>query len=483
MAEERYRQYLAALKTNYVKVAKLDFLNPDMSVAFSLGSNPRDKKAGAFLQSGTLNCNLNNGRRRQATITLANIDKQFEFAVNKVWLGQLIRLSEGLILPDGTGFYLPQGVFAIESPEETIRPNQDTVTYHLVDKWALLDGTLGGNLEGAYSVKAGTNIFEAMASLLRLGRFDMENDSPNPIDPVSPLFTSYYNGKKQMLTDGTEVNLIDAPHDFISADTGTLADVELGLAKMLAAWIGYNQSGRLTVDPSQDDILDTTKPVLWEFKAGDSQKIEVSYQGRPAELYNDLIVAGATSDTNATAKGRAQNRDPSSDTCISRIGLKTKRILMQNYYSDDICEAYAEWQLKRAAVMSKSVTIKCTQMFHIVENGIITIQRDDKPGNPVERHLVQGFSRPIGQTGPMTINAISVLDFPVATIVPERYVATFVFVSENGNRRTYLATMSDGEEYNVEFEVNAVTGMLSQIIPEGYRGPKFSVINGHLEEA
>ena len=52
------------------------------------------------------------------------------------------------------------------------------------------------------------------------------------------------------------------------------------------------------------------------------------------EVYNDIIVVGATSDSGATARGRAQNRDLSSDTCVSRIGLKTNRLSMPNYYSD-----------------------------------------------------------------------------------------------------------------------------------------------------
>lgn len=482
MTEEIYREYLAALRGGFTKIAKLDFLNPDGGVAFSLDNNPLNRRSGAFLQGGSITCNLNNGRRRQATVTLANIDGDYEYAVNKIWFGQLIQLWEGLLLPDGREVYLPQGVFGIENPGEVLKPDGNTVTYQLTDKWAFLDGTLGGNLEGAYSIEAGTNIMSAMASLLRLDRFDMSSNGANPIDPVKPNFTSYYNGKTQTLTDGRVVNLTDAPYDFISSDEGTLAEVELGLAKMLAAWIGYNQTGRLTLDPSQDDILDISKPVAWEFKPGEAQLMEADYEGKPGELFNDIIVVGDTNDRYATAKGRAQNLDPSSDSCVSRIGLKTKRIPMQNYYSNSICEAYAEWMLKRAAVMSKSVTIKCTQMFHIVENEIITLRREDKPGNPVERHLIQGFTRPIGQNGEMTINCVSVQDFPTATIVNNKaYVESFVFKSENGNKRTYTATISDGTVYEPEFEVNAETGMLSQIKPADYVGPEFSIVNGHLE--
>lgn len=419
MAGERYLSYLATLKTDFVKIAKLEFLNRDGTVALVLDNDPKNKRSGAFLQSGQISCNLNNGMRRQASVTLSNLDNAFEFAVNHVWYGTQLRLSEGLLLPDGTEYLIPQGVFEIEQPNERFTPKGNTVTWRLVDKWSMLDGSLGGNLEGAYSIAAGTNIFAAMASILRLGRYDMQNNSPYPLDPLTPIFTSYYNGKTQTLTDGTSVSLIEAPYDFLSSDSGTLADVLIGLSEMLAAWIGYNAVGRLVIDPSQDDISDLSKPVLWDFTTDEKQLLNVQYTVNKSEVFNDLIVVGDTDDVGATARARVQNRDDSSDTCISRIGLKTKRLHMANYYSDDICRSYGEWKLKRFAVLQKSVDIECSQMFHIVENGIVTVRRDDKPGSPVERHVVQGWTRPIAQTGSMTINAISVMDYPSITVVNE----------------------------------------------------------------
>lgn len=424
MPSERYLSYLQALRGNFTKIAKLEFLNRDGSVAFALDNDQKNRRNKAFLQSGEISCNLNNGMRRQASVTLSNLDGDFDFSVNKIWFGTQLRLSEGLILPDGTEYYIPQGVFEIEQPNEKLRHDGNTTTWRIVDKWANLDGSLGGNLEGAYSISAGTNIFQAMNSILRLGRFDMANNSADPIDPVAPIFTNWYNGKTQTLTDGTVVNLTDSPYDFLSDDEGSLGDVLLGLAEMLAAWIGYNQAGRLVVDPSQDDIADISKPVLWDFTTQEKQLLNVDYTVKKAEVVNDMIVVGDTSDTGHTARARVQNRDISSDTCISRIGMKTKRIPMANYYSDNICQAYAEWKLKRAAVLPKTVNIECTQMFHIVENGIVTIRRDDKPGSPVERHVVQGFTRPIGQTGTMTINAVSVMDYPDVTAIRENTSAT-----------------------------------------------------------
>lgn len=415
----RYQQYLSQLRTDFTKIAKLEFLNPDGTVAYVLDNNASNKRSGAFIQNGTISCNKNNGKRRQASVTLTNLDNEYEYAVNHIWFGQQLRLSEGLILPDGTEYYIPQGVFEIESPSETLKPGQKTVSYNLVDKWANLDGTLFGNLEDVYEVKADTNIFDAIASILLLDRFDMSNNGTHPVDPVAPLFTDWYNGRTQTLTDGTVVSLIEAPHDFLSESTGTMADIVLGLNEMIAGDIGYNQVGRLVINPSQDDILDTDKPILWEFTQNDKTFLGADYTPKPTDVFNDVIVVGATSDTNETPRGRAQNLDPSSDTCVSRIGLKTKRIEMSDYYSDQMCVDYAEWQLKRFAVLSKEVSVSCTQMFHIVENQLITVQRSDKPGSPIERHLVTGFSRPIGQTGAMTINCVSVNDFPIATVITE----------------------------------------------------------------
>ena len=58
-------------------------------------------------------------------------------------------------------------------------------------------------------------------------------------------------------------------------------------------------------------------------------------------------------------------------------------------------------------------------MFLIVENEIVTVVRNDKQGHPAERFVVQGFTRPLGQQGTMTINAVSVNDYPQITTVAD----------------------------------------------------------------
>ena len=119
---ERWSLYLETLKGPFQKLAKLEFLWPDGTVNFVVDNNPNNPKSRAFIQGGTLTVNFNNGLRRNAQVTLANIGGEFSYEVNKIWFGTQIRLSEGLVLPNGEEFYLPQGVFYIKDPQEAVVP-------------------------------------------------------------------------------------------------------------------------------------------------------------------------------------------------------------------------------------------------------------------------------------------------------------------------------------------------------------------------
>ena len=409
-----WRAYLDTLKKgDYVKLARLEFLQPDGSVAFAMDNNPNNRRSGSFLQSGQLTVNLQNGQRRTATVTLANLDNEYEYNVNKVWFGQQVRLSEGVRLPNGQDFYLPQGVFYIREPEEKLMPGEKSVTYHLEDKWSYLNGELFGNLDGIYEIALGTNIFTAIQSVL-----NMERGNGGVVDREKPMFTDYYNERTTELPDGSVVSDLDLPYTYRNdGDGGTYADIVLEMANVLAALVGYDANGRLRIDPSQDDINDSQKPVQWEFKPDAKQFLGATYTIKNSDVYNDIIVTGESLSGYGYIAGRAQNLDPSSDTNVNIIGKKTLKESAAGYYSQKQCENLAAFKLKQQTVLQKSVTIQSAQLFHINENQIVTIRRPDKEGTPVERHLVTGFTRPIAESGPMQINATSVSDFPDVTII------------------------------------------------------------------
>ena len=409
---DRQKDYLKSLRRPFTKLCRLRFLNPNGTTAFALDNNPRNKRSRTFIANGNVTGNLQNGQRMSATVTLDNADLAYETAVNKVWFGQEIALDEGLVLSDGSEYYRQTGVFLIDNPQEKIDPKTKTVTYRLLDKWAALDGTLGGNLDGTYEVPVGTNIFEPITALLL-----EDKGNGRLVDPVAPVYTEYYNGKTQQLPDGTTAYMTDSPYTLtVSGNGGTLAQVFLGLAGMVNAWIGYDNTGRLRIDPSQDDILDTEKPVLWRFNPEETQLLGMAYTVKKEDVYNDYIVVGEMLDDYEQPGGRATNTDPRSDTNIYLIGRKTKYESASGYATDTQCRDLAEWKLKRSSVLQKAVSISCSQMMHIDLNSLVEIVRTDKPGSPIERHLIQGFTRPLAYNGAMTITAVSVNDLPVATV-------------------------------------------------------------------
>lgn len=410
---EKYLDYLKMLRQPFQKLCRLRFLQPDGSTAFTLDNNPRNARSGAFISNGTITHNWQNGRRTSAAVTLDNVDGAYDYAFNTIWYGQEIALDEGMILSDGeTEFYIQQGIFLIETPTETVNPGNRTAQYTLVDKVAALDGSLGGNLDGTYQVPVGTNIFNPIATLLA-----EDKGNGQPVDRIAPVFTEYYNSRTQTLPDGTTVSMAVSPYTLtIDGTDGTIWGVVSGLANMVNAWVGYDESGALRVDPSQDDILDTTKPVLWDFSTDEAELCGMTYTVKNTEVYNDFIVTGEQLSDNSQPKGRAQILDPSSPVEINAIGRKTKRVSMAGFGTDTQCRNYAEWMVKRASVLQRAVTISCSQMFHIRGNELVTLTRTDKDGSPTERHLIQGFTRPLAAAGPMQISATSVHDFPTATV-------------------------------------------------------------------
>lgn len=413
-ASDNWREYLQALKGDCRKIARVEFLNPDHSVAFALDNNERNGRSKAFIQDGTLTANLNNGKRRVASVHLANLDGEYEYSVNKLWFGQQIRISMGVILPNGEEYYIPQGVFYAANPEEILSPSKHMVMLNLQDKWSYLDGTLFGRLDGIYEVPRNTNIFTAIQSLLMMPR-----GNGYAVDDVKPIFTDYYNNQTTTLPDGTVISDLLMPYDYrCDGDAGTLADIVLEMNKILAGWIGYDSTGRLRLDPSQDDISDASKPVLWNFTPSEKQFLGAAYTIKNTDVFNDIIIVGEALSEYGYVAGRASNLDPASDTNVNLIGRKTYRESAAGYASRRQCEDLAAFRLKRQTILQKSVTITSEQMFHLRENQIVTIRRLDKPGAPVEKHLINGFTIPMGETGNMTIQATSVQDFPNATFTP-----------------------------------------------------------------
>ena len=402
-----YSEYLYTLKTNYRPAIKIEWVNNDGSSYGEITNSYVD-------MSGTVSVSMENGTRRTADIELDNSNGEFSVDVYNLWYGKMVKLWMGLYLSDGSPYYFPQGVFYVNSVEESNTPLQRTVSLHLIDKWCFLDGTMWGNLDGIYIVPIGSNIYDALTKLLKTSRFTGENvdeagePQTNAVDPIMPNLSSYYLTKTYK--DGeTTYNAIDTPYEIRMEYGKTYADILLEFATILGAYIYYDVDGRLTIEPTQDDIVDSSKPILWTFTPNEQEFLSEDSSHDFGTFYNDIIVIGYTTN-GKQAKGRAQNKNTASPTAIQIVGIKTYPPYEDTaYYTDEQCNELAEYYLKRQTIKQRSVQISSAPMFHLRENRLIECVRPYTMEK--EALLISGYDLPIGTTGTMSITATSVNEF------------------------------------------------------------------------
>ena len=402
-----YSEYLYTLKTNYRPAIKIEWMDNDGSSYGEITNSYVD-------MSGTVSVSMENGTRRTADIELDNSNGEFSVDVYNLWYGKMVKLWMGLYLSDGSPYYFPQGVFYVNSVEESNTPLQRTVSLHLIDKWCFLDGTMWGNLDGIYIVPIGSNIYDALTKLLKTSRFTGENvdeagePQTNSVDPIMPNLSSYYLTKTYK--DGeTTYNAIDTPYEIRMEYGKTYADILLEFATILGAYIYYDVDGRLTIEPTQDDIVDSSKPILWTFTPNEQEFLSEDSSHDFGTFYNDIIVIGYTTN-GKQAKGRAQNKNTASPTSIPIVGIKTYPPYEDaTYYTDEQCNELAEYYLKRQTIKQRSVQISSAPMFHLRENRLIECVRPYTMEK--EALLISGYDLPIGTTGTMSITATSVNEF------------------------------------------------------------------------
>lgn len=387
-----YYEYLDALKKNARLITKVEWLNPDGSVAFDI--------SGDAIQGGSLSVSYQNGIRRTADITIDNSRGAYDMNVNNMWFGQQIKLSVGIELRSGDMYYLPQGVFYINPPAFSYTPSGETVQLSLVDKWAYLDGTLFGKLEGIYQLNVDDNLFTAVEQILLKDR-----GNGYPIDNIVPMMSTYYKDKTITYNDKV-IPILNCPYTSRFNMGSSYADIFSEICTMLVGEIGYDKTGRLRIDSVQTDVVDSQREIMWDFSTESSELINYSITPKVDAVYNDIIITGAVIN-GAIVKGRATNTNVKSPTSVQYIGYKTFSEEQSKYYSNEQCQELAEYKLRLSQALSESISITCIPLPHFTENQLITLQ---KPGDSYVRtpYLVQSYTLPLAQTGTMTITGTSV---------------------------------------------------------------------------
>lgn len=388
-----FYDYLEAVKKPVlVPCLKLEWLNPDDSIAYEITTD-------LYNTNGTLNVTNQSGCRRTFNLQIHNVDGRYDIDVNKVWLGQKVKLYLGLYI-DGTPYLIQQGVFYLTNPTDIMNTAENCIQLNCTDKWSYLDGTLFGNLDGIYKIPVNSDIFDAIKALLLTDR-----GNGVPIDSTKPNISTFFNTKMTALSNGELVSVLKTPFTATIDKGQTYADVLLQFNTMLAGVIYYDTVGRLNVEPNETDLLDKDKEILYKFDQNNSDILGKSQEFKFTEVFNDILCVGAT--TNGyLAKGRATNNNIKSDLCVQRIGKKTKVYEDTNYYSDGLCQDWANYLLRNNTILQTSLSLQTIPLYHLDVNKLITIT-NTKYHIKEEKFLINSLSIPLG-LGQMTISATSI---------------------------------------------------------------------------
>ena len=432
-----FDKYLKIIQEDFRPAVKIEWLNPDESVNFEFTNALYDIDV-------SLSVNYTNGSRRSCTLTLNNDRKAFPIDFDNIWIGQKFKLWMGIYLDEETPYYFPQGVFYITNPSDTYNPNTRTVTINGADKWVYLDGTLFGMLSGTYQTNIDVDLYGATRELLKLSRFkdDFGNadNKEEMVDPTPPLLSPVFKDKKAyVLTMDTERNservyyeynqddgtyteykgdslegkyiqkyVWECPYTATVERGGTFADVLLEYATILCANIYYDVNGRLVLEPMIDtaeDITDTNKEILWHYTVDEKTFLGLTQKHDFEKIHNDFIVLGNIVN-GYQFKGRVQNRNILSNTCVQKIGLRTREPYEDNqYYSDEQCVELAKYYAKTDTILQKSGDISSVTLYHLDVNKLVAVST---PNNNMSKELflITGFS--LSASGEMTLNISSV---------------------------------------------------------------------------
>jgi len=374
-----FQDYLLAIDSGkYKRKIRINLLRDDESI--------REEITYLLENSiGNLNCQRNNGVRRTCDFEIINLDNKYIPNIENFYIHQKFSLELGLELPDGTDFFLPQGIFIVDDPVVSSIYSKSTIRISGTDKFSLLNSDLGGELGNSYIINIGTDISQAIRSVLQLS-----GDTKPPIIDISLLG----------LTN---------PYTMIYEPTDNLGKILVDLAQIYSCSCYYNEFGQLVISKDADDSV---KSSLWDFSPD-----QFVYQGATSthkwsEVFNSCRVVGSNfSGTSVSYK--TSNLNLLSPTSIPNLNNR-ERVF---YYTTDTistvqqCIDLSEYILKRKTAIQNQVQINSICMYHLDVDEICTLT-DPKLGFNQERFIINDLSISLQTNGQMSINAIKSKEIP-----------------------------------------------------------------------
>lgn len=382
----------------YIKIVKEQAIRPRfrLSLLYPDESFREDISEYLIQGSGSLQIQYAQGQRRSLNFTLNNESGVFtpDGINSKIWVNTKFQLDLGMEMANGDVVWNSAGIFVIGTPQITREDARKTIDIQCYDKFALLDGTLGGTLDATYEIEAGEKIYNIIVDTLL-----QDNGNGVPIDLKTIFFDS------SLINESTVYTLSKSANE-------SYGDMLIELANMIACDIYYNTNGNLVIQSGIRDISQVNKPTLWTFKDTEYEYLSGNINYDFTSVRNRVTVVGA----NVNSDGGlyiavSENANPRSQTRVDLIGIKNYYLEDSNIYTQTLAQDRADYELNKLSIVQQTVQISSSFMIHLDVNNCIAIT-DDFFDYFDNRFIIQSISIPLSIQSNITIDCTNIATLP-----------------------------------------------------------------------
>ena len=289
-------------------------------------------------------------------------------------------------------FEISEGIFVFADQNLNLQNGQHTVSVQCYDKFALLDGTIGGNGEFDYEIPLKTPIFEALSSLLKL---DKGNGYPYDLNQIH--FPVKYMDER-------------TPYTLKKTNENSIGSIIKDLVLMISCDVRYDDYGTMVILDSLADKDYYYRNLAWTYLPDEFKSPSLNLN--KTKIKNKITVVG-TNINGVLCKGEAVNDNPQSNYNInSAFGIKSQKITDDLIYSNMLCKERARYELKKNAQNYANIQFTSNYIPHL-EPGDLVRWTYEPWEISQEDLLVNTVSIPLNNKDLMPISCTNLKELPL----------------------------------------------------------------------
>jgi len=355
-------------------VYEIDWLNPNEEVIGNINID---------VISGNANFDDENNNKRSASLTLANLDKQYlPFESTKMQINNKVRLKCGYKYGNNQKILYNKGIYLLGNPNVLSNPSQREISLQLLDKWVMLDGTISGKLKSKYIIPVNTRVDIAIKALI--------------IDEA---------GESKYIIDECAEQL---PYSVTKEAGNTIADLIIEICNIVSYDAFYNDEGVFIFRKKLDIDSLQSLPVSWYYTTsgiylGSNREVDWN------SVRNSIKVIGMTKSDGTMCQGTAQDTNINSRFSIPNIGERFELIEDENIYTSELATLRANYELQKRIIINERVAANIIPNLSHKVGDVINIIDENNGCN--SNYYLQSIDFNFGYDSVMNLNLWAIRDW------------------------------------------------------------------------